>query len=134
MQAQKIRNGMRLADSLAGLLRTTALTLGPPLLKLSGDEREGKRFTGLVKEPDRVFNPEAEHVSKVHPFGTAISYICAQCNSPDVRIEAFAEWDEDNQNWKCQSTFVRNAECQRCGPTHIMPRPMSKPHAKTVNA
>ena len=126
MKASTIHNALRLADTMAGLLRTTALTVGPPLLRYAGDEKNGRMFTGLVNEPDRVVKLEPQ---RAHPFGTAITYVCGSCGGPDVRIAAYAEFSEQNQKWECSATFQRDAECANCGPhIQVMPRPLSHAH------
>jgi hypothetical protein len=127
MRVESINKAIRLADTMAGLLRTTALTVGPPLLRLAGDEKQGRVFTGLVSEPARA--PEIE-TARVHPFGTTITYVCAHCRGPDIRIGCYAEWDDKNQKWEARATYQNNAECAHCGDgVTIMPRPLSQPHA-----
>lgn len=128
MKPESIAYGMQLADRMATLLRTTALTVGPPLLRLAGD-KDGKRFTGLVPEPERLIAAtiDTQAQKAQGPFGTPIAYLCTNCGSADIRIEAYAAWSDENQKWECQSTFIRAAECARCGPTHIMPKPLAVP-------
>lgn len=57
-------------------------------------------------------NPEpitaAEIRKKVTP-------ICGTCGSDEVRIEAWAEWNDVKQNWVIQDALHDNMVCADCG-------------------
>jgi hypothetical protein len=40
--------------------------------------------------------------------------ICTECGSADVRADAYAEWDAENQCWSLVTTFD-NTDCENCG-------------------
>ena len=42
-----------------------------------------------------------------------IRKVCSTCGSPDVLLDAFAEWDEVEQAWCLQNTFDA-AYCETC--------------------
>lgn len=42
-----------------------------------------------------------------------ITYICSMCGSSDVLMDAWAEWDSEQQAWALHDT-VTNSFCQRC--------------------
>lgn len=45
--------------------------------------------------------------------------VCDQCGSEDVRCDAWAEWDKDNQQWTLAETYD-NSHCNACdGETSI---------------
>lgn len=45
--------------------------------------------------------------------------ICDECGSTDVRIDAWASWNEDTQEWELAETY-ENPFCMDCeGPCRI---------------
>ena len=42
-----------------------------------------------------------------------VSYVCTECGSDDVRIDAFAMWDVDKQAWVLSHMFDQ-AFCEQC--------------------
>lgn len=40
--------------------------------------------------------------------------ICTACGSAEVRSDAYAEWDAENQCWSLVTTFD-NTDCENCG-------------------
>jgi uncharacterized OB-fold protein len=42
-----------------------------------------------------------------------IKMCCSECGSKDVLVEAWASWDEVNQEWELSSTF-NQAYCEDC--------------------
>jgi len=48
-----------------------------------------------------------------------IRMVCTHCGSEDVRLDAWAEWDFDNQQWTLGETYD-HAHCHKCeGETSI---------------
>lgn len=43
-----------------------------------------------------------------------VTYICSECHGNDVLVDAYAEWDEEAQEFVLQSTFDQ-AVCETCG-------------------
>lgn len=61
-----------------------------------------------------------------------IDYFCKICGSRDVRIDAWAAWDVENQRWELAETY-QHAHCQECeGSTtlrkHIITETMAGDH------
>ena len=53
---------------------------------------------------------------------TKIEMICETCGSKEVLRDAWAEWDEDKQDWVLQNVFDE-AFCENCdGSTNIKER------------
>ena len=44
---------------------------------------------------------------------TPIEICCEECGSKNVRRDAFASWDEENQQWELSEVFD-NGVCQDC--------------------
>jgi len=44
-----------------------------------------------------------------------VTPLCERCGSPDVRTEAFAEWNPVAQTWKIQELLDGNTVCAACG-------------------
>lgn len=42
-----------------------------------------------------------------------ITYVCHDCGSSDVALEAWAEWDPDTQDWVLRNVST-TAFCDRC--------------------
>jgi len=40
---------------------------------------------------------------------------CSKCGSSNVRVEAFASWNERLQNWKVEELIETNQVCADCG-------------------
>lgn len=131
MKPAAIKNGLQLANATASLLRTAALTIGPPLLRLAGDDKEGKSFAGLIDEKIlKLPRPEREPIearaTAGNPFQRPINYVCSGCGSDNVRVEAHAEWDVREQAWVCSAVYQKGAECAECGAeTRIEARPVN---------
>ena len=45
----------------------------------------------------------------------AITKVCARCGSDDIKIDAWAEWDVENQCWELGPVFEKPAICEPCG-------------------
>ena len=40
---------------------------------------------------------------------------CSRCGSSDIRVEAFAEWNERVQGWRVKELLDGNQVCNGCG-------------------
>lgn len=55
---------------------------------------------------------------------TRFRMACSACGGTDVRRDAYAEWDEDAQEWTLSATFD-HAVCEDCGgETRIVEQPL----------
>jgi hypothetical protein len=55
-----------------------------------------------------------------------ISIICSSCGSKNVMRDAWAEWDEDAQDWTLHSTLDQGY-CEDCeGEAHLDEAPLAK--------
>ncbi len=123
-----IRHAIALMAAGGALLKDAALTLGPPLLRLHSQGREGAPFAGLVREADHVIAPEgkADPLASMRPRqGERIAITCERCGSYNVTITATAKWDTRTQTWACVETFDDTAECGRCHSNALQSVPLS---------
>jgi len=55
-----------------------------------------------------------------------ISIVCSTCGSDEVNRDAWAEWDEDRQEWVLSAVFD-NGYCQVCeGDSRLKEVPLKK--------
>lgn len=48
-----------------------------------------------------------------------VTYLCEKCGSDLVTLDAWAEWDVDQQEWVLGATYDQNF-CDKCeGETHL---------------
>ena len=40
--------------------------------------------------------------------------LCSTCLTSEVKVDAWAMWDEESQEWVLQSTYDANAYCDTC--------------------
>ncbi len=46
-----------------------------------------------------------------------LKMVCSRCGSENVRADAYAEWDVDNQKWELTTTFDKGSVCEDCEET-----------------
>lgn len=44
-----------------------------------------------------------------------VRMVCGTCGSDDVRADAYAEWNEELQQWEVSAVFDKGAVCEPCG-------------------
>lgn len=55
-----------------------------------------------------------------------ITFVCSECQSTNVLSDAYAAWNEDNQEWELSSTFDKGAYCEDCdGETRLETRKLT---------
>ena len=40
--------------------------------------------------------------------------VCSSCGGDNVRVDAWAEWDEAQEVWTIHSTYPENSYCEDC--------------------
>ena len=46
--------------------------------------------------------------------------VCSHCGSENVKVDAYAVWDAETQQWEVSETFDKGAYCQECdGETRV---------------
>lgn len=55
-----------------------------------------------------------------------IRKVCSECGGVNVLADAFAEWDEEKQEWVLQDVFDKNSFCTDCdGTVSIIDAPIT---------
>jgi len=44
-----------------------------------------------------------------------ITYVCSECGSTDVLLDAFATWNENTQAFEVSNIFDKGHSCNQCG-------------------
>jgi hypothetical protein len=63
--------------------------------------------------PDAALGEKPPHRPKEIQMTQRYRKVCAECGSDRVLLDAFAEWDEQKQDWTLQNTFD-DAYCEGC--------------------
>lgn len=57
--------------------------------------------------------------------GPRVRMVCRHCRSTNVKADAYAEWNEDSQQWEVSATFDKGGYCDDCdGETRIVEEPL----------
>ena len=44
-----------------------------------------------------------------------VKYVCRECNSDNVSVDAFVDWNEETQAWDLIRATYDEANCHECG-------------------
>lgn len=117
------QNGETLiADTVVAMTEEDAKRQVHEARKRANEGREG--WQPDLNDCIRVFvEPVPEPAPPAHK-PQRMTMVCAHCGSDNVRRDAFAEWDIDNQDWVLSHTFD-DAYCEACeGETSIDEKPI----------
>lgn len=44
-----------------------------------------------------------------------VKYVCRECKSDNVSVDAFVDWDKESQTWSIIRATYDDATCHECG-------------------
>lgn len=59
--------------------------------------------------------PEPVTLREMQLVNKKVAPACPHCGSADIRVEAFARWSEQLQDWRLSELLDGNSCCNHCG-------------------